>query len=163
MKTILVSGTPGTGKTTIAKKLARTLDFCYIDVNRFITMHKLHDSYDIKRKTKIVDTRKLNRFLLSKINRMVGKENGAIIDSHLSHYFPKKHADLCIIAKCGIGKLSRRLIKKGFHKEKIDENIQAEIFDVCLNDARRMRHKIMVVDTTKGSDIGKIARDLKRK
>ena len=37
MKTVVVTGTPGTGKTTIAKKLANKLNFYYVDVNQIIS------------------------------------------------------------------------------------------------------------------------------
>jgi len=36
MEVICITGTPGTGKTTLAKKLAKKLDFCYLDVNESI-------------------------------------------------------------------------------------------------------------------------------
>ena len=36
MRIIIVTGTPGTGKTTIAKKLAKKLNFHYLDVNNVI-------------------------------------------------------------------------------------------------------------------------------
>ena len=85
---------------------------------------------------------------------------GIIIDSHLSHYLPKKYIDLCVVAKCNIKKLGKRLKKKRFHKEKIKENIQAAIFDVCFNEALERKHNVLVVDTTKGFNIQSIAKHL---
>ena len=41
MKVIIISGTPGTGKTTLAKKLAKKLDFEYIDINKIIKKYGL--------------------------------------------------------------------------------------------------------------------------
>ena len=40
--------------------------------------------------------------------------------------------------------------------------MDAEIFDVCLNDAKENKHKIMIVDTTKGINIIKISREVDR-
>jgi len=152
MEVICITGTPGTGKTTLAKKLAKKLDFCYLDVNESIKKHKLYESYDKKRKTKIVDIKKLNKFLIKEIatiKKFNKKYKGIIIDSHLSHYLPKKYADLCIVTKCGIKELNKRLKNKQFHKSKIQENLQAEIFDICYNEAVRRKHNVIVIDTSK--------------
>jgi adenylate kinase len=155
---IIVSGTPGTGKTTAAKKLARILGYNYLDTAKLIKKYKAYDSYDYKRKCFVVDTRKLNKMLISKI-----KENEyLIIDSHLSHYLPKKYAKHCIITKCtDLKLLEKRLKRRGYSKSKIRENLDCEIFDVCLNEAKEKKHNITVIDTSKRFDIKKIVRKLK--
>lgn len=162
MKVICVTGTPGTGKTTIAKKLAKKLDFYYLDVNESIKKHKLSESYDKKRRTKIVDINKLNKFLIKETKNIkkLNKFGGIIIDSHLSHYLPRKYADFCIVTKCGINELNRRLKKKKFHKGKIQENLQAEIFDICYNEAIERKHNVIIVYTAKGFNINKIAKQI---
>ena len=204
MKVIVVTGVPGTGKTTIAKKLAKRLNYYYLDVNKIIKKYKLSEGYDRKRKTKIVDIKKLNRFLIieigffkkinvnningsallsrqtvikqlknktlnknipfkNKLNKNIKKTNktkifkGLIIDSHLSHYLPKEYVDLCIIAKCDIKELNKRLKKRKYLKNKIQENIQAEIFDVCYDEASERRHNILKIDTSKGFNINRLA------
>ena len=193
-----MTGTPGTGKTIIAKKLAKKLNYYYLDVHRLISKHKLTESYDKKRKTKIIDITKLNRFLIREIdffkkyniienasmskarstntlknynikksinnktsNKKLNKKiKGLVIDSHLSHYLPSKYADFCIVTKCDIEELNKRLKKKKFHKNKIIENLQAEIFDVCCNEAIKRKHNILVVNTTKGFNISSVVKRL---
>ncbi len=150
---IVVSGTPGTGKSLLAKDLAKKLKFEYLDVNKLIKEQKLYDSYDKKRACFIVDLNKLNRFLIKVI-----KNKNMIVDGHLSHFLPKKYVDWCIITKCDLKILKKRLEKRRYNKEKIRENLDSEIFDVCLNEARDLQHKIIVVDTTKG--IKKILKNL---
>jgi len=49
MKVICVSGVPGTGKTTLSKKLAKKLGFHYIDVNKIISKYRLSEGFDRKR------------------------------------------------------------------------------------------------------------------
>ena len=159
MKIIAVSGVPGTGKTTLSKKLSMNLNFYYLDVNRIISKNKLAEGYDKKRKTKIVDVNKLVKFLISEIKNFKDK-NGIIIDSHLSHYLPKKYVDFCIVTKCSIKELNKRLKKKKFDKNKIKENLQAEIFDVCYNEALERKHKVIVVDTTKSINISTLANNV---
>ena len=158
MKVICVTGTPGTGKTIIAKKLAEKYGFQYFDVTKAISTNKLAEGYDKKRKTKVVDTQKLNKFLIKHIGRLKAdrKIKGIVIDSHLSHCLPKKYANLVVVAKCGIKELGKRLKKRRYPEAKIKENLQAEIFDVCYNEALLGKHKIMNIDTTKGFDISRI-------
>ena len=196
MKTIIVTGTPGTGKTTIAKKLAKRLNYYYLDVNKLVSENKLSKGYDKKRRTKIVDIKKLNKVLIDfieKIKKINGsallsrrtlnktltkqyikkninkkyikkilnkKIKGIVIDSHLSHYLPKKYVDLAIVAKCDIKELNKRLKKRKYLKNKIQENIQAEIFDVCYNESLERKHKVVTINTAKSFNISSIVNKL---
>lgn len=162
MRVVAITGTPATGKTTISKKLAKRLDYHYLDVNKLISEHKLFESYDRKRKTKIVDIKKLNKNIIKLLKQLKkqGKTRGIIIDSHLSHYLPKKYVDFCIVTKCSIKELNKRLNGKKFHKSKIQENLQAEIFDICYNESIEMGHNAIMVDTTKGFNISALANRL---
>ena len=46
--------------------------------------------------------------------------------------------------------IKKRLVKRKYSKEKIRENLDAEILDVCLVEALENKHKVKVVDTTNG-------------
>lgn len=146
MKAIVVTGTPGTGKTLIAKRLAKQKGWKYIDVNKILDENKLKEKYDRKRRTWVVNVDKLNKVLIDLISKSNKK---LVIDSHLSHYLPKKYVELCIVTKCNLKILKKRLEKRGYNKAKVRENMDAEIFDICLNEAREKGHKVKVVDTTK--------------
>ena len=146
MKVIIVSGTPGTGKTKIAKLIARRSNFKYIDVNKLIKNEKIFDSYDKKRKCYIVDIKKLNKFLIRFIKK---SKTNLILDSHLSHFLPKRCVDLCIITKSNIKILKSRLKKRNYNRLKLKENLESEIFNLCLNEAKELNHNIIVIDTSK--------------
>ncbi|MEM4248542.1 MAG: adenylate kinase family protein [Candidatus Nanoarchaeia archaeon] len=158
---IIISGTPGTGKTTLAKSLAKKLGYEYIGITKLIGKHKLAEGYDIVRKCSIVNTKKLNNVLIKLIKTANKEKKSLIIDSHLSHNLPSKYVDLCIITKCDLKVLQKRLQKKHYSKTKIRENLDVEIFDICLNEAKELGHKILVVDTTKGIDINRLIRKIK--
>ncbi|MBW2972123.1 adenylate kinase family protein [Candidatus Woesearchaeota archaeon] len=158
-KTIIVTGTPCTGKTTVAKKLAKKLGYEYIDVASLIKKNRLSEGYDRKRKCSIVDIKKLNRFLGKIIKN---SKTEVVIDSHLSHYLPSELVRFCVVTKCNLKRLNMRLKKRGYPKHKIAENLECEIFDVCLNEAKESGHRVVVVETDTEPDYEKIIRKIKR-
>ena len=152
MKVIIITGSVGTGKTALSKKLARAVRYIYIDANKIIKKYGLAEGYDRRRKSRLIATNNLSKALIGEI-KILGKNksvNGVIIDSHLSHNLPPKYADLCIVTKCDLAALNRRLKRRGYGKAKVRENLDAEIFDVCLEEARKKGHNIIIVDTSKG-------------
>jgi adenylate kinase len=157
MKAIVVTGTPGTGKTTVAKKIAMLLDAEYIDVNKVISAHKLSEGYDRKRRCKVIDVKKLNRILGRTIENSKKK---VIIDSHLSHHLPKELVKKCVVTKCNLKLLSMRLKKRGYSSAKIKENLECEIFDICLNEAKENGHKTIIIDTSKKPNYKNIIKKL---
>lgn len=149
MTIIIISGTPGTGKTTIAKKITYLMKGAYLSVNKIISMYHLDEGYDKKRACKIIDIKRLSKILLEKINKAKIKQKNLIIDSHLSHYLPPEVVDLCIITKTNLKELEQRLKKRHYSSAKIRENLDAEIFDICYYEAKELGHKIKVVNTSK--------------
>ena len=148
MKVVVVTGTPGTGKTLIAKKLAKKSKYLYVDVKKLIKNFRLNEKFDKKRKSWIVDINKLNKILIEIIKlSKYEKANGVVFDSHLAHYLPNKYVDLCIVTRTKTKKLFSRLKKRGYSVSKIKENLEAEIMQIILEEARQRKHKIKVIYT----------------
>ncbi len=155
---IAISGTPGTGKTTLARALRDKLGYSLLQVKSLITKEKLYDSYDKENRCYTVDTKKLNSQIMKRIKEKKMQKKDLIVDSHLSHYLPASAVDMCIITKCELKELSNRLKKRRYNKNKIRENLDAEIFDVCHTEAQEQGHRILVIDITKGINTKTLSR-----
>lgn len=164
-KTVLVTGTPGTGKTVLARKLSLLLDYTYFNVNLFAKKSHLSRSYDRKRRSYVIDEGKLASSLI-KVRQKALKsgQEGIIFDSHMSHFFPSKYADLCIVARCGLKALRQRLQDRGYPAAKVRENLDAEIFEICLSEAREAGHRVLVFDTARArnSDVKALAAKVRK-
>jgi adenylate kinase len=153
---IAVSGTPCTGKTTLAKALAKRLGYKYVDVKQIIEEKHLSLGYDHKRKCLVVDPKKVNKTVME----LIAEKGNAVIDSHLSHYLPPRFVDRCIITTCELKVLSKRLKKRRYALSKVRENLDSEIFEICRSEAVEMGHMVIVVDTSKPYDLGWLIKKL---
>lgn len=137
---ILISGTPGTGKTTVSKILAKNTGRELIRISELAS-----DDVTIRteKDTKIVDVEKLKQ----KIKRRMS--GSAVVDGHLSHLMD--FGDLVIVLRTDPKVLKKRLIKKGFDKAKTRENLEAEALDVCLIESVERHKNVFEIDTTEKS------------
>ena len=142
---ICVTGTPGCGKTRLAKRIALKKKLLYVPLNDILRNEGIYERYDQKFHSYVVDEKKVRKILIGLVRaaRMLG--NGLVIDSHLSHEVPGRYADECIVVKCELKTLKNRLKKRGYSERKIRENLDAEILDVCLVEAREHGHKVKIV------------------
>lgn len=141
---IAVSGSVATGKSIIARLLAKKIHAKYVDVNTLIKENNLVGRYIKKFDTYDVDINKLNKFLI----KLVKNSKSLVLDSHLSHYLPSKYVNYCIICKCDLNVLKKRLKSRKYNNAKIRENLDSEIFEVCLVEALENKHRVIVVDTS---------------
>ena len=147
MNKIAITGSPGTGKTNLSKKISNRLGYPILDIKKFIKQKKILEGYDKEKQCDIIDIKKLNKEIIKEIKKVKNTE-GIIIDSHLSHYLPKKYIDICLVTKCNLKLLQKRLKKRKYSKEKIRENMDSEIFDICYIEALENGHTTITVDSS---------------
>lgn len=148
MTVIIVTGTPGSGKTIVARFLSTALGFAYVDVHQMIHAQKLWSSYDLKRKCYVVNKKKLVKAMAHEMK----KHDNSVFDSHMSQYLPNKYVDVCVVTCCAIATLKKRLMQRKYSALKLRENLDAEIFQTCLTEAQEQKHRIIEIDTTHGFD-----------
>ena len=155
---IIISGSPGTGKSTLARSLAKKQGFERLNLHNYY--RQISKGYDQKKQSHIIDYKKFEKLVREKKKQAA---KGLIIDSHISHLLPKKKVDLCIVLTCSdLKTLEARLKKRKYSLKKIRENLDAEIFQVCLAEAEERKHKVLVFDTSKKINLRKITATTKR-
>jgi len=127
---IYVGGTPGVGKTTVAKEVARKLGIRYVNVAELAVSEGLVTGYDAERRAHIIDEEAVKRRL-----RKLASEGDAVIDTHVATAVPPELVDVAVVLRLDPRELKRRLEARGYPPAKVMENIQAEILDSCLIEA----------------------------
>jgi adenylate kinase len=154
-----ITGTPGTGKTSVCKALG--LEF--MDLNRVIEEKGFYTGVDNERGCFIADLDKLNEYLRSVYKKEEeeeekrGERKGGnllmVIESHLSHFL---NPDVTIVLRANPILLADRLKQKGFSTQKINENVEAETLDIILVEAVELCEIVYEVDTS-GKSIEEVA------
>ncbi|KAJ5095149.1 hypothetical protein N7532_007440 [Penicillium argentinense] len=148
---IIVTGTPGVGKTVHCEKLAEDLGLKHLSVNQVAKERNCFDGKDKKRGSDIVDEDKLLDAIEHEV--LLG---GYLIDWHACDLFPKSWIDLVVVLRCPeTTTLYDRLASRGYAPNKLEENIDAEIFGVLMDEAREAFDEEIVVElnSEKDSDV----------
>ncbi|MDX1747755.1 MAG: adenylate kinase family protein [Halobacteriales archaeon] len=134
---VALTGTPGTGKTTVASQL--DTDLTVIHLNDVITDVDLVASVDTDRGSWVADLEAVEDWLS-------GRED-VLVASHLAHLVP---VDRVIVLRCHPHELIRRLTDRGEPPEKARENAESEALDLILAEAvdRVGEGKVYEIDTT---------------
>lgn len=145
---IFLTGTPGTGKTTVSLLLEEQLPSQLIDMNQLVEDEKFYTGLDEERGYKVVDIPKMCRYL----NEVIFKEKNInesymVVEGHLSHLC--SGADMVIVLRTNPIILEGRLKFKGFKESKIRENLEAEALDICAFEAyQKYKDRTQEIDTT---------------
>lgn len=132
-RVILVTGTPGVGKTAVSRLLASRLDAVHVDLAELVKRENLISGMDKARKTLIADTSRVS----SRIQEITREsERDVIIDGHYAvDVVPAKNIHIVFVLRRDPDELKGFMENRGFKKRKLLENLAAEILDVCLWDA----------------------------
>ena len=131
---IALTGTPGTGKTTVAA----LLPYMVIDINTLVK-GGLNLGIDPERGCLEADMDGLERKLVE-----MDTDELTILEGHFSHYF----ADEAVVLRLAPSELKKRLEARGYSTKKIQENLESEALDVILVEAVEFCKRVSEIDTT---------------
>lgn len=140
MTAIFITGTPCTGKTTIASKLNGRL----IKINDLARSHDFILGVDEDKGYQIIDIDKLSEH----IYHLIQNSNETLIfEGHVSHLCDG--ADNVIVLRVRPEILEKRLMKRNYSDDKIRENLEAEALGVCSAEAYdKYTDKVYEVDVS---------------
>lgn len=134
MKIVVISGTPGTGKTTVSNKISEKINANIISLNQIALSDEYIVKYDKKRETQVIDTDKLLQNIINLIKKFKQlNEEILIIEGHFADIIPNEYFDFAIVLRCEPYELMKRLQNRDYRKEKVIENVQSEILGNCAN------------------------------
>jgi adenylate kinase len=133
---ILITGTPGVGKTATAALLAERGGMRHINVAEIIKEHKCYDGRDEELDTYFLDEDKLLDIMETMMEAAAEEGVGLVADYHSAELFPERWFDLILVLRTSTTVLFDRLTKRGYSEKKRSENMNCEIMQVLLDEAR---------------------------
>jgi adenylate kinase len=160
-RSFLITGVPGTGKTTVAKLLAAKTGAALIDINKLVEAMKLYSSIDEADNAKIVRLKELQDELSQAIKAEL-ESRGVIVEGHLGCEM-KLPISKVICLRCEPKVLRSRMAGRNYSQEKISQNALSEALDYCtlLSEKNFGKRKIWEVDTT-GKSAKKVASECEK-
>ena len=76
----------------------------------------------------------------------LSEQGGRILDFHACELFPERWVDLVIVLRCDSTVLYDRLTARGYKGKKLEENMDSEIMQVLLDEARESYKEEIVVE-----------------
>src|SRR5205807_8259407 len=143
-------GTPGVGKTVLAKSLSRRAGFNMVGLGKLVRRKRTYKHVDRARKTYVVDEGQLRRRLAA----LSRSPESIVLSTHLiGRFLPKASVKMALVLRLDLVVLYWRVRTRGWTKRKAWENTEAEILDVCLQESRLLLgpRKVYEIDTTRKS------------
>ncbi|WP_456366867.1 adenylate kinase family protein [Thermococcus sp.] len=145
---IAITGTPGVGKTTVSKLLAERLNYRYVNLRDYALEKGLGE---MKGDELELDVDELVENFAKDF-----KGEDVVVDSHLAHHVP---ADIVVVLRAHPKLVAERLKARDYSKEKVGENVEAELIDVILVEAIEENENVIEVDTT-GKTPGEVVEEI---
>src|SRR2546428_5960761 len=131
---IIVTGTPGVGKTAVGKLLAERLGSEFLSLGDLVKTQGLHKGFDRRARSYIIDEPAVKRMLKGYLKDY--REKRIVIETHsFNSILQKTHGMVAVVLRLDPLVLARRLKERNWPKLKIWENVEAELIDLSLYDS----------------------------
>lgn len=106
-------------------------DLKYFAINEVAKSRDCITGYDDARQSSIVDEEKLLDAIEDDL-----EAGGLVIDWHVCDIFPERLIDLVLVLRASTEELYDRYVERNYPENKRDENMDAEIMEVVLQEAK---------------------------
>ena len=128
---ILVTGTPGVGKSTLCKALSDATGLRWLEISQIAKDNNCIENYDEVYQCSVLDEDKLMDGLEETMS-----SGGNIVDFHSCEFFPERWFDVVFVLRTDNTTLYDRLSTRGYAGKKLEDNVQCEIFETILEEAK---------------------------
>ena len=129
---VVVTGVPGTGKSTVARLLAERLGARCVDVSKTAVEMGFLEGWDEERETGVADLEALSDY----VSKLLSKSDSIVVEGHYAHdVVPEDEATHVFVLRRHPIELKAELESRGYSRRKVRENLEAEMLDVCLVEA----------------------------
>lgn len=107
-----------------------------MNVGDLIKQHKCFEGRDDELDTDVLDEDKLLDAMEVVLDKAAEDGEGIVVDYHINDIFPERWFDLVLVLRTKTDVLFDRLTTRGYNEKKRAENMEAEIMQVILDEAR---------------------------
>ncbi len=157
---IIVTGTPGVGKTAVGKLLAERLGSEFLSLGDLVKKQRLHKGFDRSARSYIIDEPAVRRMLKGYLKDH--REKRIVFETHsFNSILQKTHGMVTVVLRLDPLVLARRLKERNWPKLKIWENVEAELIDLSLYDSLKVlgNRGVYEIDAT-GKSPGNLVREI---
>lgn len=147
---IALTGTPGTGKTSVAEELSEK--FNVVNLTDFIKDRGLGEQSE-KEFEVDVDA------MVERLEEELEGSEDVLVEGHLAHHFP---AEFCVVLRCRPDELRERLKQRDYKHSKIEENVESEALDVVLQEAVGEQENVIEIDTTE-REVSRVGEEIEKR
>jgi adenylate kinase len=107
-----------------------------VNVGELIKRHQCYEGRDEELDTNVLDEDKLLDAMEVILDKAAEDDEGIVADFHVCDIFPERWFDLVLVLRTRTEVLFDRLTARGYNEKKRSENMEAEIMQIVLEDAR---------------------------
>lgn len=162
---IAISGSVGSGKTTIAKELGSKLNYQVICLNDWAIEFKEKEIKELQTFDFNLDglIHKVNQYISNNLNKNI------IFEGHFAHFINPDLVDFLFVINRDLKLLKEEYKKRGYNTQKIEDNLEVESFNLCFYEAieegYREEKQVFVIDNNSNlnSSLNKIIKVIETK
>lgn len=144
---ILITGTPGVGKSELSKRLSQELGLRHIDVSAFARERDLLADFDASLNTYYMH----EDAVLDELEPLM-TTGGIVLDHHSVDWFPERWVQIAVVLRARTDILYDRLINREYGKGKLENNMQAEIMEVILDETVNAYSQLTILQLDSNTD-----------
>ena len=126
---ISISGSVGSGKTTIAVELGKKLGYEVIHLNELAKNYKIAEVEELQ--TFDFDLDKL----LNDVEKLIPMKDNLIFEGHFAHFLNPILVDFLFVINRELGDLKEVYSQREYNEQKVSDNLEVESFNLCFHEA----------------------------